>query len=144
MVIVLILRRNWHNDGSQEDVVVMVTRLRHQLRQEPEDHEALNDLAWILVTSEDDDIRDCTEGLQLATQALMLTKGNNPAILDTLAAAEAADGNYVEAVQKARKGIKLALASGDQQLAKSIRERLRIYEVKTPVRGLRTVPGDAG
>ena len=57
----------------------------------------LNNLAWLLVTSEDPRFRDPARALELARQAARLQE--SPYILDTLAECYFANGRYAEAVE---------------------------------------------
>jgi len=70
----------------------------------------LNNLAWLLVTSEDPRFRDPARALELARQAARLQE--SPYILDTLAECYFANGRYAEAVEAGTRA--LALAKGDR------------------------------
>ena len=60
-------------------------------------------LAWLLAVCPDASVRNSEEALALATQANRLTGGQEPHVLDTLAAAYAAAGWFPEAVATVRK-----------------------------------------
>jgi tetratricopeptide (TPR) repeat protein len=68
----------------------------------------LNDLAWILATHPDPEVRDGAEALEPAQRAADLTRRRDPQVLDTLAAAYAAAGRYGEAIANAQKALQLA------------------------------------
>ena len=76
---------------------------------------AANDLAWRLATCSDAELRDGAKAVEYAEQAVMGTKRNNPAFLDTLACAYAENGRFEKAVATEEEAIKLLHA--DQRLA---------------------------
>jgi len=67
------------------------------LQLEPDNPEALNNLAWLLLTSGDSEIRDPQRALSLARDAARIAP--LPHVLDTLATAHWANGNIDEAVR---------------------------------------------
>ena len=85
-------------------------------------------------------MRQLDQALEYARRAFDLTEGQNPAVLDTLAAVHAAREEYQAAVSTARHALDLALSRGDQELARSTRLRLNEYEKHAPVRALRVNP----
>ena len=106
--------------------------LREALQKTPDDLATLNDLAWLLATCPVDGVGEPKETLKLAEQAAKLSHSDNPLILDTLAAAQAAAGYTRRAADTVRKAIKLANAaemSVDPMLA-----RLVLYEAGKPFR----------
>lgn len=78
---------------------------------EPDHAETLNNLAWLMATSDEPQVRDVHEALRLARQAAELTKHERYRPLGTLAAAAAAAGQFAEAVKWQNRAIKLAPAS---------------------------------
>lgn len=68
----------------------------NSLRLEPENYEALNNLAWLLLTSQDPDLRDPSWALDLAHSAA--ARAPLPHVLDTLATAYWANGDAENAV----------------------------------------------
>ena len=63
----------------------------------PQDAGALNDLAWLYLTSDEAAVRDSKRGLELALRALTISR--TPAILDTAAEAHFQAGQAAEAVK---------------------------------------------
>jgi len=63
----------------------------------------LNNLAWGLATSSDDNIRDGTLSVKVAQRACVETKFRVPAIIGTLAAAYAEAGRFDDAVSMGQK-----------------------------------------
>ncbi len=102
------------------------------LQYNPNQPQILNSLAWIKAISSDADLRDEKKALQLARQACELTNFQDAYMMDTLAAALAATGNFGEATDKARKAIELANAANNKKLAAEIEERLGLYEAGKP------------
>jgi len=94
---------------------------------------ALNNLAFILATADDDSLRNPPEALKLARQAVALA-GEQPATLDTLAAAQAASGLFEEAAATAQRAAALAGARGDRSLETQIQGRLELYKAGKPFR----------
>ena len=92
----------------------------------------LTDLAWIHATSAEDRVRDGPKAIKLAEHAAGLTQNRDPQVLDILAAAYAATGQFELATQTAQAAFKLAPAGGDEQLAKRIGQRLARYERGEP------------
>jgi tetratricopeptide (TPR) repeat protein len=105
-----------------------------KLRSDPNDIDALDHLAWILATNTNEKIRNPAQALQMAEKAFVLTKGQQPIILDTLGAAYAEIGKFDQALNTARRGLQLAMAAGDHLLAETLRERITLYESRQPVR----------
>ena len=92
----------------------------------------MNNLAWILATHEDAQIRDGAEALRLARRACELTRHELPGHLDTLAAAYGEAGQFDQAVKTIEKAIQLALTGGKEEMAKDFRRRLALYKAKLP------------
>ena len=98
-----------------------LARFRDAARYRPGWADALNRSAWILATHPDPRVRDPREAIRLAERASELTGGRLPTILDTLAAAYAADGRFDQAVETARRALGIEVDA-------SIRGRLELYE----------------
>jgi tetratricopeptide (TPR) repeat protein len=81
------------------------TLLAKAAKTTPKDASLLNDLAWTLAVNIRSEIRLPEAALQLARKACELDR--NASYLDTLAAAQAAQGNFSEAVITEEKAIKL-------------------------------------
>ena len=93
---------------------------------------ALNTTAWILATHTDPKLSDPDTAIRFARRAAELTKQNDPLIIDTLAAAYAAAGQFEQAVQTAQIAIALAKTANADQLAHDIAQRLEIYRQSKP------------
>jgi tetratricopeptide (TPR) repeat protein len=92
-----------------------------------------NNLAWILATGRDSQLRDGHEALRLA-QSLAETSPQDPTFADTLAAAYAENGDFDRAVQIATQAISLAHAAKNEPLATEINRRLSHYTARQPWR----------
>jgi len=109
--------------------VAAIASLETALAAEPKRPDLMNDLAWHLATEADPELRDAARSLRLAYKANQRTGGQEPAILDTLAAALSAAGRHEEALQAVEAAIAAARARGDDAGAAQMREhRARIRE----------------
>ena len=94
----------------------------------------MNNLAWLLATCPEASVRNGAEAVELARRAVQLSGGREPAILGTLAAAYAEAGRFPEAVQTARKALKLATQQNQHATAEAIQAKIPLYEAGTPFR----------
>jgi tetratricopeptide (TPR) repeat protein len=100
---------------------------RHGLLANPNSPDALNNLAWILATNPDAQLRNGRESVTLAERASQLTDYKRPMFLGTLAAAYAEAGRFVEAVSTAEKAIALAQETNQPELVAKNRQLLDLY-----------------
>ena len=114
---------------------------RAALRRHPDNIILLNDIAWRLATCPVDSLRDGPTAVELAQRAVRLTGGREPAVLGTLAAAQAEAGRYAEAARTARRALKLAEQQNKQSLAESLRAKISLYESGVPYREPTTQSG---
>jgi hypothetical protein len=86
-------------------------------------------LAWLLATSPDAGVGDPARAVNIARHAVALTGGNDAVILDTMAAAQAAAGDFSAADASARAAIALASQPGSRaaSLVGAMRARLALY-----------------
>lgn len=101
---------------------------REALRLRPAWAPAANNLAWLLATHADASIRDPAEAVRIATEATRAPGGDEPWLLDTLAASYAAAGRFAEAARTADRAASLARDRGDAALAAKIEARRADYE----------------
>jgi arylsulfatase A-like enzyme/Flp pilus assembly protein TadD len=94
----------------------------------------MSEMAWILATDASASVRDPAKAVRLAQRAVDLTARRQPVILDALAAAYAASGDFDHAVATAQEALALASAAGPAGLAGDIKKRLDLYEQKKPFR----------
>jgi tetratricopeptide (TPR) repeat protein len=88
----------------------------------------LNQVAWLLATSPDNSIRNGGEAVAYAERALAMAGGDNPEILDTLAAAYAEAGRFSSAARTARRALVLATQQNKQELVPGLKARLALYD----------------
>jgi arylsulfatase A-like enzyme/Flp pilus assembly protein TadD len=104
------------------------------LRLRPDWWVPMNEIAWILATHPDGRVRNPGEAVRLAEGAAERTARRQPVILDTLAAAYAAAGEFDRAAVTAQEAVSLAASEGSAQLAGEIGNRLQLYRQKKPFR----------
>jgi tetratricopeptide (TPR) repeat protein len=105
----------------------------------------LNNLAWILATSTEDDLRDGALSITLGKEACELTDYKEVHILSTLAAGYAESGDFEEAIKWSSKAVELGAKQSHDQLeqlenelksyreGKPWREKQEVKEIKAPV-----------
>jgi Flp pilus assembly protein TadD len=116
------------------EVSEAVSHYRQALILHPGSPEVANNLAWLLATSDDDSVRDPAQALRLAQHSLELADSEDPALLDTLAAAHANRGRYKRAVRIIHKALEAESLDKDPELAAEMRLRLKLYEARQPYR----------
>ena len=89
----------------------------------------LNNLAWILATSKDKNIRNPQEAVEYGKKACELTGYKNAELLDSLAAGYAAAGDLDKAIETAEKAIDVAVSLGLDQNAEQSRGHLSMYRI---------------
>jgi hypothetical protein len=94
----------------------------------------MNNLAWILATNEDPDVRDSAEAVRLAEGACALTRRQVALFVGTLAAAYADAGRFDDAVKAAQEACATATAAGETRLAEKNRQLLELYRAGKPYR----------
>ena len=111
----------------------------------PRDSGLLNNYAWLLATSPEDDLRDGELAIELATEAAETTKFEQAHILSTVAAGYAEAGDFKSAIEWIEKGLKANEAAGNKdgvseeaikRQEKSLRDELKFYEDEKPWREL--------
>lgn len=98
-----------------------------ELKQSPEDSGTLNNLAWVLSTSPEDDLRDGQKAIELATKSCELTEFKQPHILSTLASSYAEAGDFAKALEWIEKALKLAEETNSKNL-EDIKKELEAYK----------------
>ncbi|MHC4061355.1 MAG: glycosyltransferase family 39 protein [Planctomycetota bacterium] len=115
--------------GETEEAIMYYTRA---LLLKPDLVFCVNNLAMIHATHKDARFRKPKEAVRLAEHACELTDYENPAVLDTLAAAYAADGRFSEAVEIAEKAFQLADSTGEKEVAQEIHHHLMLFKAGRP------------
>jgi tetratricopeptide (TPR) repeat protein len=135
------------NIGEHDDAVADFKRA---LEVEPKESGLLNNYAWVLATSPDDDVRNGKLAVELATRACEETNYEESHILSTLAAAYAEAGDFAKATEWSQKAIDVfekqreaAIAAGNEakveELAKELQAELASFQAKKPWRERQTM-----
>jgi len=132
------------NIGASNDLGVMfaskgeireaISAWQQSLSFDPDNADAANNIAWVRATATDPDLRDGREALELAQRALR-SGGENPVALRTLAAAQAENGQFAEAIATCRRGEELAQKNGDRAMAESLRNCAESFRRGEALRG---------
>jgi tetratricopeptide (TPR) repeat protein len=101
---------------------------------QPDNGNAMSNLAWVFATSLDDSLRDGSQAVQLAEEALRISGRRIPVIFRTLAAAYAEKGMFSQAIQTAQRGIELANSQGNSGLAAELQSNIALYQAGRPLR----------
>jgi tetratricopeptide (TPR) repeat protein len=100
----------------------------------PDKLEYQNDFAYLLATLPDDSLRDGKRALEIA-RAIVAKNPEDPAYLDTLAAAHAETGNFEEAVQHADAALAiLAKSQAPAEIVAIFQSHHDAFASKKPVR----------
>ncbi len=104
---------------ADEEFEETIWAYERSLALDPNSAEVLNNLAWLLATCENEQLRNPPRALMLAQQASLLQKA--PHILDTLAECYFANGLYREAVKTQVRALEMATSNRayyEEQLTK--------------------------
>ena len=104
-----------------------IRELEEVLKADPKHDRALNVLAWMRARHPFAMYRNGKEAVKLAEDAKENNRDNNPAILDTLAAAYAEAGQFDKAEETIKDAIKRAQQIGDP-VVRDYEERLKLYK----------------
>ena len=114
--------------GSNREALL---HFQETARLAPDDAPALRSLAWMLATSPDDALRDASQAIRHAERAVAVTNRRDGETLDALAAAYAAAGQFVRALETIQEAIDLAPAD---PRAAPMRARRDLYQQQQPYR----------
>jgi protein O-mannosyl-transferase len=118
----------------RETAVASLDQRREAVRRNPNDVAMLSDTAWQLACNPNASVRNGREAFALAARAVELSREQDAAALDALAAAYAETGQFSTAAQTARKALTLARQQNNRALVEAIRARIAQYEAKEPFR----------
>jgi len=107
---------------------------RETLHQRPDMPQLLNELAWLLATSDDPAARNGAEAVRLAERACELTSRRQANCIGTLAAAYAETGRFPDAVRTASEAIVIARNAGETNLVEINQKLLELYRANKPHR----------
>ena len=111
-----------------------IAAYRRAIELGPERFEVANNLAWLLATHPDAEIRSGVEAVRLAESAAELGGRQYAFLQGTLAAAYAEAGRFPDAIKAAEEAIELAEKNGQKELAAKNRELLGAYREGRPWR----------
>jgi hypothetical protein len=117
-----------------------IAKYRQALKVDPKETGVLNNLAWLLATAPDAQVRNGAEAVELAERACALTQNRRTVFVGTLAAAYAEAGRFEEATASAERACKLADGAGENDLLKFNERLLRYYRARQPYHE----PGSSG
>jgi tetratricopeptide (TPR) repeat protein len=110
--------------GRHREAADMLTQA---LGRHPENHELAHNLARLLATTPDPSVRNGAVALRLALAVRDRMGGNDPRVLDTVAAAYAAQEQFDRAHETSLAAARAAAAAGDQEMARLIENQARRY-----------------
>ena len=113
-------------DGSQ--------RLREVATNAPDSPRMLDEVAWLLATFPDSNLRDGAEAVRLAERASALTDRRVPTLLATLAAAYAETGDFSRGIASGEEALSRARSLGDAEGIKLSENILASLRAKVPYR----------
>ena len=111
-----------------------IEHFRSALQLKPDFVEAMSNLAWLLATNPDANLRNGAEALQLAEAACRLTHYDQPLPLLIFAAASAETGRWEEAVSLATRATEIAAARSDPDLRQNCELVLTTVKAGRPYR----------
>jgi len=127
------------NDSSVKVLFVSKPEIYEKvIALKPDYADALNNLAWLLVTSPDKKLRDEKRALMLAKRAVALKR--NSTFLDTLAEACFENGLRDEAVKNIKEAISLATDNRDYYIKQLQKFQKRLKNLSTSFRHPSLVP----
>jgi tetratricopeptide (TPR) repeat protein len=119
---------------GQKDYRAAVVHFEAAFKANPRQLAAGNNLAWILATNSEQQLRDGKRAVEVASRICEATQYKDYRFFSTLAAAYAEDGDFENAIAITKKAIDLAAAKRDEKTVVSMNKRLKLFEAKTPVR----------
>jgi tetratricopeptide (TPR) repeat protein len=105
---------------------------RAAIEADPEYEPPLFNLAWLLATCPDENVREPDEAVALVERARALAGQLDPIRLRIVAEVYARSGRFEKAAAAAREAVDLAQSVGDGQLAEELRTELKRYQDLVP------------
>lgn len=122
-----------HNIGliarARGDVAAALESFSAAVRVQPDWIPAVANLAWMLATTSSDSLRDVDQARALAEHAALLSNRRNAGVLDVLAAAQAAAGDFDQAMRTCDEALAL---TPEEPLASAVRQRRGLYRQHRP------------
>jgi tetratricopeptide (TPR) repeat protein len=107
-----------------------IEHYRVALQIKPDDPISLNNLAWGLAVTPLSKDRDTKEAVSLASRAAEITKFGAPALLETLAVAYAADGQFASAIRIMKQAQAIAENEGDLDKQTELKEMMDLFRAR--------------
>jgi tetratricopeptide (TPR) repeat protein len=120
--------------ARQQQIKDAISHYRAALGLKPDYAQALNNLAWILATTPNPDLRDSQAAMELAQRACKITEYKMAGPLLTLAAADAAAGQFPDSVTMAQKARELATTAADHETVAKADSLLKLFSAGQPFR----------
>ena len=115
--------------GRVEEAIAQYSEL---LRQDPNDLDALNNIAWIRATHADPRHRDGAQAVRLAERAVAGSEEPLAVLYSTLAASYAEAGRFPDAVRAGARAVELARSERDSLAGARYAEQLACYRSGRP------------
>ena len=116
--------------GKRDEAIAGLEAL---LEKHPNHAATQNNLAWLLATHPDPAMYDPARALKLARQAVAATKEELPGYLDTLAVAEAANGEFEASVKTLDRAIVVARAAEKSAMLPDLQKRRVLFMQRRPL-----------
>lgn len=124
----------WHHLGNSLVALGQLPKavecFEEAIRMAPDLRVSVNNLAWLLATRPA--ILQPTRAVELAMRLVETTEQKNAGDLDTLAAAQAAAGEFAAAISTSEAAIHAATSAGDTAKADRISKRRALYQQRRP------------
>jgi tetratricopeptide (TPR) repeat protein len=118
--------------GHFNEAIATYKKVLQELQ--PNNLDVLTNLAWILGTVNDPNVRNGKDAVIYAIRAKQLDEHNRVETYDVLACAYAESGNFEGALENARKALQLAQASNQTDKVAGIQKRIDLFTNKQPYR----------
>jgi Flp pilus assembly protein TadD len=100
----------------------------------PQYADAQNNLAWTMATGPEVSLRNGNKAIELAEKADQLSKGGDPNIAGTLAAAYAEAGRFSEAITTVERAMQLATVQKNTAMVDALQIQIKAYKAGIPFR----------
>lgn len=121
-------------EGRRSGSQARRSALERALDLAPDDLMTRDYCAWVLATSGDEQVRDAKLATTIASELVRRTSGRVARFLDTLAAAQASNGDFDAAVATAEKALAVAEGVDPPEFIQGVREHLASYRAQRPLR----------
>jgi tetratricopeptide (TPR) repeat protein len=111
-----------------------VNQFEEALKISPKNVFALQSLAWLRATSKHASIYRPADAVPLARRGVEASQGKDEWMIDTLAAALAAAGNFDEAISTQQRAIELVRQKRNPSAEAEMQQRLQLYRAGRPFR----------